>query len=314
MAININYLFNSTINGIEESDLIILVGTNPRYEATILNARIRKSFLNNKTDIYSFGDIGDLTYPYKILDNKTDTIKDVFENNNELSEKIKNSKKPIIILGQSALRLKSGKFIFEEFKKFLISINKITKEWNSLNILSNHASTVGSYDLNILSSKDGKNITLNQIENNNFDILFLFGQDNFNFKKKDEFIIYIGSHGDKGAEMADVILPGTTYTEQDGYYTNLEGKIQKAFKASYPTELAKEDWLIINEISNIIRGKSLYKDKDELIDNMFNYLNQSRKEEFVQTDYSFENEKFEILVKPDPALDYKLGKKISETC
>ncbi len=223
-----NYIFNSSLNGIEESDLIILVGANPRYESTILNARIRKSFLNNKTDIYSFGDIGDLTYPYKILDNKTDTIKDVFENNNELSEKIKNSKKPIIILGQSALRLKSGKFIFEEFKKFLISINKITKEWNSLNILSNHASTVGSYDLNILSSKDGKNITLNQIENNNFDILFLFGQDNFNFKKKDEFIIYIGSHGDKGAEMADVILPGTTYTEQDGYYTNLEGKIQKA--------------------------------------------------------------------------------------
>ncbi len=168
-----NYIFNSSLNGIEESDLIILVGANPRYEATILNARIRKSFLNNKTDIYSFGDIGDLTYPYKILDNKTDTIKDVFENKNELSEKIKNSKKPIIILGQSALRLKSGKFIFEEFKRFLISINKITKEWNSLNILSNHASTVGSYDLNILSSKDGKNITLDQIKNNNFDILFL---------------------------------------------------------------------------------------------------------------------------------------------
>ena len=252
-----NYIFNSSLNGIEESDLIILVGANPRYESTILNARIRKSFLNNKTDIYSFGDIGDLTYPYKILDNKTDTIKDVFENNNELSEKIKNSKKPIIILGQSALRLKSGKFIFEEFKKFLISINKITKEWNSLNILSNHASTVGSYDLNILSSKDGKNITLNQIENNNFDILFLFGQDNFNFKKKDEFIIYIGSHGDKGAEMADVILPGTTYTEQDGYYTNLEGKIQKAYKATYPPGDAKEDWEIINELSELLKRKKI---------------------------------------------------------
>ena len=272
-----NYIFNSSLNGIEESDLIILVGANPRYESTILNARIRKSFLNNKTDIYSFGDIGDLTYPYKILDNKTDTIKDVFENKNELSEKIKNSKKPIIILGQSALRLKSGKFIFEEFKRFLISVNKINKDWNSLNILSNHASTVGSYDLNILSSKDGKNIILDQIENNNFDILFLFGQDNFNFKKKNEFIIYIGSHGDKGAEMADVILPGTTYTEQDGYYTNLEGKIQKAYKASYPPGDAKEDWEIINELSELLKRKKIYKNKGELIDRMMNYLKLDQK-------------------------------------
>ena len=272
-----NYIFNSSLNGIEESDLIILVGANPRYESTILNARIRKSFLNNKTDIYSFGDIGDLTYPYKILDNKTDTIKDVFENKNELSEKIKNSKKPIIILGQSALRLKSGKFIFEEFKRFLISVNKINKDWNSLNILSNHASTVGSYDLNLLSSKDGKNITLNQIKNNYFDILFLFGQDSLSLRKKNEFIIYVGSHGDKGAEMADVILPGTTYTEQDGYYINLEGKIQKAYKASYPPGDAKEDWEIINELSELLKRKKIYKNKEELIDRMMNYLKLDQK-------------------------------------
>ena len=272
-----NYIFNSSLNGIEESDLIILVGANPRYEATILNARVRKSFLNNKTEIYSFGDIGELTYPYKILDNKTDTIKDIFENKNDLSEKIKNSKKPIIIIGQSALRLKSGKFIFEEFKKFLISINKITKEWNSLNILSNNASTVASYDLNILNSKDGKNVILDKIENNNFDILFLFGQDNLNFKKKNEFIIYVGSHGDKGAEMADVILPGAAYTEQDGYYINLEGKIQKAYKASYPPGDAKEDWEIINELSELLKKKSIYNNKEELIDRMMNYLKLDQK-------------------------------------
>jgi len=272
-----NYIFNSSLNGIEESDLIILVGANPRYEATILNARVRKSFLNNKTEIYSFGDIGELTYPYKILDNKTDTIKDIFENKNDLSEKIKNSKKPIIIIGQSALRLKSGKFIFEEFKKFLISINKITKEWNSLNILSNNASTVASYDLNILNSKDGKNVILDKIENNNFDILFLFGQDNLNFKKKNEFIIYVGSHGDKGAEMADVILPGAAYTEQDGYYINLEGKIQKAYKASYPPGDAKEDWEIINELSELLKKKKIHNNKEELIDRMMNYLKLDQK-------------------------------------
>ena len=267
-----NYIFNSKLNGIEESDLIILIGTNPRYEATILNARIRKSFLKNNTEIYSFGDIGDLTYPYKIIENKTDNIKQVVEDKTELSEKIKKSKRPIIIIGQSALKLKSGKFIFEGFKKFLKLNKKINENWNSLNIISNYASTVGSYDLNILSSSNGQNITLEQIQNNYFDVLFLFGQDNLNFEKKNEFIIYIGSHGDKGADMADVILPGAAYTEQDGYYTNLEGKIQKAYQASYPPGEAKEDWEIINDLSKLLKRKKLYKKKYELINNMFNYL------------------------------------------
>ena len=89
-------------------------------------------------------------------------------------------------------------------------------------------------------------------------------------------------------------MPSAAFTEQDGLYTNLEGKIQKAYKASYPTELAKEDWLIINEIANKVRNKFLYKDKDELVDSMFNYLNQNRKEEFIQTNYIFENEKIFI--------------------
>jgi len=104
------------------------------------------------------------------------------------------------------------------------------------------------------------------------------------------FIVYIGSHGDEGAKNSDLILPGSAYTEQDGYYTNLEGKIQKAYKASYPTELAKEDWLIVNEISKLARGKVLYKEKNELVDSMLNYLNQNRKEEFILTDFNFENE------------------------
>ncbi len=108
--------------------------------------------------------------------------------------------------------------------------------------------------------------------------------------KKSAFTVYIGSHGDEGAKVSDLILPGSAFTEQDGYYTNLEGKLQKAFKASYPTENAKEDWLIINEIANVIRGKNLFKDKDDLIDSMFNYLNKSRKEEFTNTNYEFINE------------------------
>ena len=267
-----NYIFNQSINGIEDSDLIVLIGANPRYEATILNSRIRKSYLKNNVQIYSIGDVGELTYPYTILENKTSIIKEIIESKNELSKKIEDSKKPIIIIGQSILKLKSKKFIFEELKKYLYSINKITKEWNSLNVLSNNASTVGAYDLNILSSDNGVNLTLQKIKKNEFDIIFLFGQDNLKFEKKNEFVIYVGSHGDKGAEIADIILPGATYVEQDGYFTNTEGKVQKAFKASYPPGDAKEDWEIINELSELLKRKKIFKNKDELVDSMFNYL------------------------------------------
>jgi len=289
-----NYIFNSTLNGIEDSDLIILVGTNPRYEATILNARIRKSFLKNNSDIYTFGNIGDLTYPYNIIENNTEEIKKIFENKSQLSEKIKNSNKPTIIIGQSLLKQKSGGYVFEEFKKYLISQNKFTDEWNSLNILSQNASSVGSYDLDIVSSTSGNNETLIKIQDNQFDVLFLIGQDNLKFNKKNEFIIYIGSHGDNGAEKADVILPGSTYIEQDGYFTNLEGKIQKAYKASYPPGEAKEDWQIFNELSELLKRKKIYKNKDELVDSMLNYLNLNTKDNKEPIIKEFISEKINV--------------------
>jgi len=267
-----NYIFNSKIQGIEDSDLILLIGTNPRFEATILNSRIRKGYLKNKTEIYSIGDLGDITYPYNILDNNTKLIKDIINNNHNLSKKIINARKPIIILGQSILKMNSGIYIFEELKKFLSKNNKINNEWNSLNILSNNASTVGSYDLNILSSNNGENLTLEKIKKKQIEIIFLFGQEDLRFNKSKEFIIYIGSHGDRGAKMADIILPGAAYTEQDGYFTNLEGRIQKAYKASYPPEDAKEDWQIVNELAAITKRKNLFSNKAELINSMLNYI------------------------------------------
>ncbi len=289
-----NYLFNSTIEGIEESDLILLIGTNPRFEATILNSRIRKTYLKNKTEIFSLEDVGDLTYPYKVLENNSKVINKIIENKHDLSNKIVNAEKPLIILGQSILNSNNGPYIFEELKKYLTSINKIDDNWNALNILSTNASAVGSYDLGIFSSNDGSNETLKKIKNGDAEVIFLLGQDNLKLKKSNEFIIYIGSHGDNGADMADIILPGAAYTEQDGYFTNLEGKLQKAYKASYPPGEAKEDWQIINELSSAILGNSLFNNKDELLKSMQNYLNNQNIKNFEVPTYNLNDEK--ILV------------------
>ena len=267
-----NYIFNPTINGIEESDLVLMIGTNPRYEATILNSRIRKSFLNNNLQIFSYGNVGDLTYPYQILPNDTAEILALINGESEMSKKLISAKKPIIMLGQSFFKLKSAQILFEKLNNFLKSNGKINDQWNSIGVISNHSSTVGSYDLDIVNSDGGINSTLNKIKNNKIDMLFLFGQDDLVFSKKNEYVVYIGTHGDRGAEISDLILPGAAYTEKESHYTNLEGKLQKTYKASFPPGDALEDWEIINKLSELIKRKKIFKDKNELLDSMENYL------------------------------------------
>ena len=293
-----NYIFNSSINGIEDADLIFLIGSNPRYEATILNARIRKAFVNNNTKIISLNDVGDLTYPYESLDGQTQSIKNIFEGSDEISKKILDAKHPMIIMGESLLKLNSANYLFNLIKDFLNKNNKFTDNWNPLNILSCDASTVGNFDLGIINNDIN---LIKDLKSNKFEIVYLVGQDNLEFDKKDEFIIYQGSHGDKGAEIADIILPGAAYTEQDGHFTNLEGKIQKAYKASYPPGDAKEDWQIINELAEVMNNRKLFNDKDELESSMFNFLKLQKEKEIVdskeQLNSNFQNEKLNIQVK-----------------
>ena len=203
----------------------------------------------------------------------------------------------MIIFGESFLNLKSSNYLFFGFKEFLLKNNKFADNWNPLNLLSADAATVGSFDLDII---DENNKLLDDLNENKFEIVYLLGQDNLNFKKKNEFIIYQGSHGDKGAEIADIILPGAAFTEQSGHYTNLEGKIQKAYKASYPPGDAKEDWQIINDLAEIMSNRKLFNDKEELVSSMFNYLKLKKenkksnlKNEISQDDFENEN----IMVK-----------------
>ena len=262
----INYTFNSSIRGIEDSDCIVLIGANPRHEATMVNARIRKVYISKKIPIFSFGDPGDLTYDYKIAGNSTEDIKKFVNKETEISKIFLKSKKPIIIIGESALEGEAGKFIFESIGKFLFENNFINNEWNSLNILIQNASTVGAIDLGFHNKSNNFNF-FDKLKNNEFSLLYLIGSDNLDFDKKNEFIIYQGSHGDRLAQIADIILPSPAFTEQNGSFINLEGRLQKAVKATYPPGVSKEDWKIFNLISKKLNDKELFKSFNDLRNN-----------------------------------------------
>tara|TARA_B100001123_G_scaffold124919_1_gene145555 strand:- start:698 stop:2737 length:2040 start_codon:yes stop_codon:yes gene_type:complete len=279
-----NYIFNSKINGIEDSDFILLVGTNPRLEATILNARIRKAYLKNKLKIYAIGDAGDLTYPYQIIGSNTSVIKEIISGNHVISNKIKKAKKPIVIIGDSALYGKSGKYVFESLKSFLYQNNLIRKDWNALNVLTQEASRVGAIDLDIcLINKNENFLFFDKLDRDELKFIYLLGADNINFEKKDKFIVYQGSHGDKGAEIADIILPGAAYTEKNGLFINLEGKLQNAYKASYPPGDAREDWAIFNDIANMMKKSLGSNNVNDLRESINKYIQSKKNKEVTKT-------------------------------
>ena len=309
-----NYIFNSSIQGIEESDLILLIGANPRHEATMINARIRKAFVKNSLPVFSIGNPGDLTYNYTIIGNSTKDISKLINKESNFSKKLLSSKKPIIIIGESALGLKSGKYIFESIKKFLNDNSFISKDWNALNILTQNASTVGLIDLKVLPNKNDYSF-FDKLNDGKFKFLYLLGSDNLEFKKNKEFIVYQGSHGDRGAEMADIVLPNAAYTEQNALYENLEGRIQECRKASYPIGESKEDWKIFNLIlkkldkkNNTFKFESLRK---EVFEKVLNFTNINDLPERKLVKEVEETSKFideEITINP---LDYYYSNSIS---
>jgi len=230
------------------------------------------------------------------------------------NEKIfKDISKPIVIMGESILQLKSGGSIFEETKNFLFKNNFITEKWNALNVLIQNASTVGNFDLNLVDNRNFK--FFDNLNDNKFEVIYLLGSDNLDFKKKNEFIIYQGSHGDRGAEIADIILPSPTYTEQSGLFSNLEGRVQECRKASYPIGQAKEDWKIFNLISKQIHNKNLFNSfkevREEAIKSIKNFngldlLPKKMKSEFQKKNLHFEKE----LININP-IDYYFSNSIS---
>jgi NADH-quinone oxidoreductase subunit G len=253
-----NNLFNTSIAGIDESDLILLVGANPRLEATIINSRIRKNFINKRTEIFTIGNPGDQTYKIISLGDNLKVLKDIENNNSIFSEKIKTSQKPMIVIGESVLNSKQGRFVLETSKSILKKNNSL----NGLNILHQSASSVGAIMLQAYTNT-------NEVLKN--EILYLIGADEINIDTKNKFIIYQGTHGSKNAKIADVILPGAAYTEKNGLYVNLEGRVQSAFKASFPPGNAKEDWKILRALSDVLNKPLKFNTIEELRSKIFDF-------------------------------------------
>ena len=245
------YSFNTKIADIEKSDCILIIGSNVRQEAPIINARIRKHKLATNLPIGVIGANLDLTYEYKHLSEDLNALLSLLDGSNDFVEKLLNAKNPMMIVGNSILNRKDSLTIFSIIEELIFKFNFLHNDWNGFNVLQIAAARTGALDLGLYKQNGSLEKIYRAVEDNKIKLIIALGADEINFDRvKGAKVIYIGTHGDKGANCADVILPSAAYTEKDGIYINTEGRLQYAFKASFPPGNAKEDWKIINEIGN----------------------------------------------------------------
>lgn len=259
------YLFNSTFAGLDQTDAILLVGTNPRFEATMLNARIRKAWLERRVKVALIGEPVDLTYPYY---HAGTSPKDLDEMVKEYDGKVR-AQKPMIIAGSGVFRRDDGLAIHSLLYEAAEKLGVVTKDWNGFNILHSAASRVGALETGFVPQKGGRDFgnIIAGTKDGSVKTLFMLGADEFNARVNigwKTFVIYQGHHGDFGAERADVILPGAAYTEKDSTYINSEGRPQQARRAVSPPGQAKEDWKIIRALSETLGHTLPYNSLGEL--------------------------------------------------
>jgi len=258
------YTFNTSIAGIEEADAILLVGTNPRIEAPLVNARIRKRWLAGGLTVAAIGPELDLTYPAQMLGNAPALLAGLRDGSHPFAGVLKGAKKPMLILGAGALARPDGAAILAACWALAAGSHMLTPEWHGFNVLHHAASRVGGLDLGFLPGKGGKG--LSAMLGGGIDVLWLLGADEIDTAKigANTFVIYQGHHGDRGAARADVILPGAAYTEKNGTYVNTEGRVQRGQLAVYPPGEARPDWAIIRAFS-AVAGKTLPYDSIEAL-------------------------------------------------
>ncbi|GLQ20269.1 NADH-quinone oxidoreductase subunit NuoG [Algimonas porphyrae] len=250
-----SYLFNTTIAGIEKADAILLIGTNPRMEAPIINARIRKRWLTGELEIGMIGETVDLTYEYETVGSSAADLAKFSRARTGFAKIFKNAENPMIVIGAGALVGDSGLALMSAIANYMTGSKVVRDDWNGFNILHSAAARVGGLDLGFLPGEGGlsTDAMLSVARAGEFDTVYLLGADEIDMSGlEDTFVIYQGHHGDAGAHVADIILPGCAYTEKDGLYVNMEGRVQMGMRAVPPKGVAKEDWAIIRALSGVV--------------------------------------------------------------
>ena len=251
----VSYLFNSTIAGIEEADALLLIGCNPRKEAPVLNARIRKRWLRGGMKIASVGAQADLTYRHENLGDSTAILSAIEDGSHPFAQVLKDAKKPAIIIGQGALCRADGEVILGVAYRIATATGVHADGWNGFNVLHTAAARVGGLDLGFLPGQGGRDVEgiLAGAESGEIEVVYLLAADEIDTERLGKaFVIYQGHHGDAGAHRADVVLPGAAYTEKSGTYVNTEGRVQTTQLAVFPPGEAKEDWKILRALSETL--------------------------------------------------------------
>lgn len=248
------YLFNATVEGIEAADALLVIGSNPRHEAPVLNARIRKRWRAGGFPIGVIGERLDATWEYRYLGAGPETLADVAAGRHPFAETLRAAKAPLVLVGQGALARPDGRSVHALAAKAAMAVGALKDNWNGFSVLHTAASRVGALDIGFVPGANGLDVKA-MVKAGALDVLFLLGADEVAVAPG-SFVVYIGTHGDAGAETADVILPGAAYPEKTGTYVNTEGRVQFANRASFPPGDAREDWAILRALSQVL-GRAL---------------------------------------------------------
>src|SRR5690606_34889435 len=254
------WLFNSGIAGLEQADAVLIVGANPRIEAPLLNARLRKIWLAGKAEIGLIGEQADLTYTYSWLGAGSKTLAKMPK---AAVEFLSRAERPAIIVGAGALIGEGGPAALNALGALAKKVGVVKDGWNGFNVLHTAAARVGGLDMGFVPGEGGLS-AVDMVRKGALDVLFLLGADEIDASASGAFKVYLGSHGDRGAHGADVILPGAAYTEKGGLYVNTEGRVQMSERVVFPKGQAKEDWAILRALSALVGQTLPYDTLDQL--------------------------------------------------
>ncbi len=251
------YLFNTTIAGIEIASACLLIGTNPRREAPIINARLRKRYRSGNFPVAVVGPAEDLTYAYEHLGNDPRLLQRIGSDDHPFAKVLRQGERPMLVLGQGALARPDGAAVLAAARRIadVCGVVRADSGWNGFNVLHTAAARVGGLDLGFVPGRGGRDLAgiLAGAETGEIEVVYLLGADELPMARLGKaFVIYQGHHGDAGAHRADVILPAAAYTEKNATYVNTEGRVQRAMRACYPPGEAREDWKILRALSDAV--------------------------------------------------------------